>query len=245
MKLINIARSILVIGYVMLVSCSSDEGGESGNGPQATGQELERQLLDTHWKLARETKVEDGTEKVLNNPYVLNTITFSGETDRAWHYLYLNNTHSGWWWIDGEMIRCQWDTGDPIGKMTDSELVMIADYDTHSNYFYYVSTSGSGSDPGSPAEKPDIGFYDFTATKTSVTVTYKIYNKDEAKVSDAKIYYGTSSNPTTGKNASVNGTLIKATISGLKAGTTYYVKCRATGAGGTTTSETSRVITAY
>ena len=159
------------------------------------------------------------------------------------------------------MIRCQWDTGDPktngaystafgfghsrIGKMTDSELVMIADYDTYSNYFYYVSTSGSGADPGSPAEKPDIGFYDFTATKTSVTVTYKIYNKDEAKVSDAKIYYGTSSTPTTGKNASVNGTLIKATISGLKAGTTYYVKCRATGAGGTRTSETSRVITTY
>ena len=261
MKLINIAISILVIGYFMLVSCSSDEGGESGNGPQATGQKLERQLLNTHWKLAKEIKVEDGTEKVLNNPYVLNTITFSGETDRAWHYLYLNSTHSGWWWIDGEMIRCQWDTGDPktngaystafgfghsrVGKMTDSELVMVADYDTYSNYFYYVSTSGSGADPGSPAEKPDIGFYDFTATKTSVTVTYKIYNKDEAKVSDAKIYYGTSSNPTTGKNASVNGTLIKATISGLKAGTTYYVKCRATGAGGTTTSETSRVITTY
>ena len=109
MKLINIAISILVIGYFMLVSCSSDEGGESGNGPQATGQELERQLLDTHWKLTRETKVENGTEKVLNNPCVLNTITFSGETDRAWHYLYLNNTHSGWWWIDGEMICCQWD----------------------------------------------------------------------------------------------------------------------------------------
>ena len=180
---------------------------------------------------------------------------------RAWHYLYLNNTHSGWWWIDGEMIRCQWDTGDPktngaystafgfghsrIGKMTDSELVMIADYDTYSNYFYYVSTSGSGADPGSPAEKPDIGFYDFTATKTSVTVTYKIYNKDEAKVSDAKIYYGTTSDPTRGKSATVTGSLIKATISGLKAGTTYYVKCQATGASGTTTSETSRVITAY
>ena len=42
----------------MLVSCSSDEGGESGNGPQATGQELERQLLDTHWKLAKEIKVD-------------------------------------------------------------------------------------------------------------------------------------------------------------------------------------------
>ena len=53
-------------------------------------------------------------------------------------------------------------------------------------------------DPAPLAEKPDIGFYDFTATKTSVTVTYKIYNKDEAKVSDAKIYYGTSSNPHNG-----------------------------------------------
>ncbi len=86
----------------------------------------------------------------------------------------LNNTHSGWWWIDGEMIRCQWDTGDPktngaystafgfghsrIGKMTDSELVMIADYDTYSNYFYYVSTSGSGSDPGSRQKSPISGF---------------------------------------------------------------------------------------
>ena len=69
MKLINIARSILVIGYVMLVSCSSDEGGESGNGPQATGQELERQLLGTHWKLAKEIKVEDGTEKPLRIEY--------------------------------------------------------------------------------------------------------------------------------------------------------------------------------
>ena len=69
MKLINIAISILVIGYFMLVSCSSDEGGESGNGPQATGQELERQLLDTHWKLTRETKVENGTEKVLNDDW--------------------------------------------------------------------------------------------------------------------------------------------------------------------------------
>ncbi len=51
--------------------------------------------------------------------------------------------------------------------------------------------------------------------------------------------------PTRGKSATVTGSLIKATISGLKAGTTYYVKCQATGASGTTTSETSRVITAY
>lgn len=94
-------------------------------------------------------------------------------------------------------------------------------------------------------EKPDIGFYDFTATTKSLKVQYKIYNKDEAKVTSAKIYYGTSSNPTSSKTATVSGVLITANISGLKAGTTYYVKCVAMGKGGTTTTTTTRCITNY
>lgn len=261
MKFVNIAKFILMAGAIVNIACSNDDGSENGNSSQTSGHELEQKLLDTRWKLINQTRVKDGTEKPLNNTHISDIITFSGETDRAWHYLYLNNAHSGWWWIDQNMIRCQWDTGDPgtngaystafgfghsrIGKLTDSELVMIADYDTYRDYFYYAATSGSGSGPGSTSEKPDIGFYDFTATKTSVTVTYKIYNKDEAKVSGAKIYYGTSPNPTTGKNATITGNLIKATISGLKAGTTYYVKCSATGTSGTTTSEATKIITNY
>lgn len=94
-------------------------------------------------------------------------------------------------------------------------------------------------------EKPDIGFYDFTATKTSLKVQYKIYNKNEAKVTSAKIYYGTSYNPSLSKTATVSGTLITANISGLKAGTTYYVKCVATGKGGTTTTSTTKCITNF
>lgn len=109
--------------------------------------------------------------------------------------------------------------------------------------------SGSGGSGGSGSsssyEKPDIGFYDFTATTNSLKVQYKIYNKDEAKVTSAKIYYGTSSNPTSSKTAIVSGVLITANISGLKAGTTYYVKCVATGKGGTTTTTTTRCITNY
>lgn len=94
-------------------------------------------------------------------------------------------------------------------------------------------------------EKPEIGFYDFTATKTSLKVQYKIYNKDEAKVTSAKIYYGTSSNPSSSKTATVSGVLITANISGLKAGTSYYVKCTATGKGGTTTTSVVKCITEY
>lgn len=105
---------------------------------------------------------------------------------------------------------------------------------------------GSGTGGGTATyEKPDIDFYDFTATKKSLKVQYKIYNKDEAKVTSAKIYYGTSSNPTSSKTATVSGVLITANISGLKAGTTYYVKCAATGKGGTTTTTTTKCITNY
>lgn len=107
-------------------------------------------------------------------------------------------------------------------------------------------SNNGGSTGGSTSyEKPDIGFNDFTATQTKLKVVYKIYNKDEAKVTSAKVYYGTSSNPTKSVAATVAGVLITANISGLKKGTTYYVKCVATGKGGTTTTGTTKVITNY
>lgn len=114
-------------------------------------------------------------------------------------------------------------------------------------HFYTASSNlGGGAGSGSDSyEKPDVGFYDFTATKTSLKVQYKIYNKDEADVTSAKIYYGTSSHLSSSKTATISGTLITATISGLKAGTTYYVKCVATGKGGTTTTSVTKCITTY
>ena len=105
---------------------------------------------------------------------------------------------------------------------------------------------GSAGGGGSTSyEKPDIAFNDFTAYQTKLKVVYKIYNKDKAKVTSAKVYYGTSSNPTKSVSATVSGVLITANISGLKKGTTYYVKCVATGKGGTTTTGTTKVITNY
>ena len=103
------------------------------------------------------------------------------------------------------------------------------------------STGGGTTNYG----KPEIGFYDFTATKTSLKVQYKIYNKEEASVTSAKIYYGTNGNPSSSKTATVNGVLITANISGLKAGTTYYVKCVAMGKGGTSTSTITKCMTNY
>ena len=104
------------------------------------------------------------------------------------------------------------------------------------------NNSGNGS--SSSYENPDVGFYDYTATRTSLKVQYRIYNKSEAGVTSARIYYGTSSNPTSSKSATISGTMATANISGLKAGTTYYVKCVVTGKGGTTTT-TTRLMTNY
>lgn len=106
-------------------------------------------------------------------------------------------------------------------------------------------TNGGSTGGSTSYEKPDIAFNDFTAYQTKLKVVYKIYNKDKAKVTSAKVYYGTSSNPTKSISASVSGALITANISGLKKGTTYYVKCVATGKGGTTTTGTTKVITNY
>lgn len=141
-----------------------------------------------------------------------------------------------------------------IVSLTDSELIVKDYYSDGINYVKHVfcssgstggGTSGDSSGSSTSNEKPDVGFYDFTATKTSLTVKYKIYNMAEAGVSFAKIYYGTSSNPSKYKTATVSGTLITVKITGLKSGTTYYVKCVATGKGGSTTTTTTKCITNY
>ncbi len=138
-----------------------------------------------------------------------------------------------------------------IYELTSDRLVVKEMYSNGVDYvlhYYNRASSGSGGSSGgtsSDYEKPDIGFYDFTATKSSLKVQYKIYNQDEANVTSAKIYYGTSSNPTRSKTATVSGQYITATITGLESGTTYYVKCEASGKGGTATTSTTKCITNY
>ena len=131
-----------------------------------------------------------------------------------------------------ESLRCN---GLSVRAVTDS------DWDKNSS----GGNSGGNSGGSTSYEKPDIAFNDFTAYQTKLKVVYKIYNKNEAKVTSAKVYYGTSSKPTKSVSGSIAGALITANITGLKKGTTYYVKCVATGKGGTTTTETTKVITNY
>lgn len=184
-----------------------------------------------------------------------------------------NSVGSCWWYIDengvnysaldyGYMLAGM--TAGEVGRWsvcggfisngqvaihTDSKLIVKDYYQDGINYVQHIYTASSnsgGSGGGSASdEKPDIGFYDFTATNSSLKVQYKIYNSAEAGVSSAKVYYGTTNNPSKYKAATVSGTLITANITGLKSGTTYYVKCEAAGKGGKTTTTVTKCITNY
>lgn len=104
---------------------------------------------------------------------------------------------------------------------------------------------GNNGNNGSNYETPEVGFYDFTATKTSVTVTYYIYNKNECGgISNATVYYGKNS-ATSSKSATVSGNYISATITGLQSGTAYYVKCKVNTPGGSETTSETKVMTNY
>ncbi len=103
--------------------------------------------------------------------------------------------------------------------------------------------SGGSNDNSGDYETPDIGFYDFTATTSSLKVEYKIYNKSETKITGARIYYGTTPNPSKYINATINGSYIYARITGLDKGTTYYVQCAVESPMGYVATDVTKCIT--
>ncbi len=187
--------------------------------------------------------------------------------------LYVNSMNYGNWYVDEEGLSFYVDWykfgytaretggiaynlgvyGCSIHSKTSSDLVLKSvnywdgEYIGYDLYYFTAGDSGSDDSGGnsgggsSTEDAPEIGFYDYTATKTSLKIQYRIYDGD---VSSAKVYYGTSS-PSKSVSATVSGKMITARISGLTAGTDYYIKCTAKGSGGSTTSETVRCMTNF
>lgn len=260
---------------LIFTSCSSGDDSDVENKDSSNQDKteihhnvsIENQLKNTSWKQYK--RISGG--RTLTN--MERSLSFTSTPVEYGNYgtcyrLKSGNKYSGIWyvledgslWINsyksdydakgkgGKRIRI-WCWQNANAKNTTNELVYCMKLSSEDNYYYYTSINTEGdndSDNGSTSyEKPDIAFNDFTAYQTKLKVVYKIYNKDKAKVTSAKVYYGTSSNPTMSVSATVSGVLITANISGLKKGTTYYVKCVATGKGGTTTTGTTKVITNY
>ena len=117
---------------------------------------------------------------------------------------------------------------------------LSGDVNTGGNNPSTGGNSGGSSGGSTSYEKPDVTFDDYFPNYTSMKVSYKVWNGSKAKLQSAKVYYGTSSNPTMRANTTFTNSVIYGNLSGLKAGTTYYVKCVATGPGGTTTTSVTK-----
>lgn len=273
--IINIAISIrklftLLVPLILFTyGCESDNNLDDSSDSSINGSEskidsevekLSRELFGTSWMHYK--TVFSGRTNLSNGRIFTFTDEVAGKN--LYKYSFDGIEGAGLWVVDQNGIyisapaNIHYLTASEVGRITaeccisdgtiikhtNSELVIQGESTT----IYFINTQepdNNGSGGSSGAEKPDIGFYDFTATQSSLKVQYKIYNKDEAGVSSAKIYYGTNSNLSNYKEADVSGVMITANITGLKAGTTYYVKCKAIGKGGTMTTSTTKVITNY
>lgn len=161
-------------------------------------------------------------------------------------YIYHHNTEYDAF-NNGKIMGNFGTGGAIIDILSTTALQYHTSTDETNHYFRYkkISNSGGNSAGSSNYEKPDIIYNSCTPYQTKLKVVYQIYNKEKTNVTSAKVYYGTTSKPTQSVSASVTSAQIIANISGLKKGTTYYVKCTATGKGGTTTTEVTKLMTQY
>lgn len=187
-------------------------------------------------------------------------LTYSGEGYTNAYSLFCSGykTANAWEIIKGQ-LHVDYISGAPnilFGyydvEFYGNSLLLSTHYDnqvssiiTLNKTYSSAEPDGNGNQTGNSSyEKPEIGLEDFTCYATSITVKYRIYNQDEAKVTSATGYYGTSS-PSKSTSATVSGSLITIRATGLKKGTTYYIKCIAKGKGGSTTSEITKLTTEY
>ena len=101
-------------------------------------------------------------------------------------------------------------------------------------------SSDGGESGGSTGDAPYVIGFNFTATKTSITVKFMCNERPTS----ATIKYGTSS-PTRTASSSVSGKQVSATVSGLKSGTKYYFSCTVRNSYGSSTSDSFPAITNF
>ena len=113
---------------------------------------------------------------------------------------------------------------------------------THYTKVAYTEGSNSNSGSGGSTSDNSMYFTNFTWTATQTSVTVKFYTNERA--TSATIKYGENS-ASSSKSATITNKEISTTITGLKKGTKYYVKCIARNSTGSVTSEEYPVITNY
>lgn len=180
----------------------------------------------------------------------------------------INSKRSSWWYVDEKgfyanlhQLLYEFYIAAEVGrlafhympfvlpsqvyKLTNNELVIRVQRENSYLMAFFSRVYGNDDQSSGTYEKPDIGYYDFTATRTSLKVQWRIFNRSSTKVTSAKVYYGTTRNPNKVVSASVTSGMITANLNRLKPGTDYYFKCVASSPAGNVTTDVTRLSTLY
>lgn len=228
--------------------------------------DVAKELWGGDWRLPTKSELEDivtrcsWADNTRNNIHVVTATGPNGSSIDLPYYSYLGDEgYQGWYWsstpASNSRAYCL-HFENSVGSGTNMRYYgfLVRPVMPNPNFEGYSDNNGNNDSDGNGSnntggsqtyEKPEIGFYDYTSTSSTLKVKYQIYNKDAAKVTSAKIYYGTSVNPTKSKTATISGVYITVTITGLKPDTHYYVKCSATGKGGSTTTSVTQCWTDF
>lgn len=129
-----------------------------------------------------------------------------------------------------------------IEKLTSNEMILESLTRDDVRHFKKVSyqEGGGGGGGSSSGNIPYVLSFDYTSTKTSITVKFTCSERP----TDATVRYGTTSASNT-ISSSIAGLQVSATATGLKAGTKYYFKCTVKNSYGSSTSDEYPVMTNY
>lgn len=265
MKKELLSKVLMAMMMVLVLSCSSDDSDDESNSNWASNKDAqyEKMLMGTSWELTDGTlgTVTYGYNHIwylMNAGHSGDEMSFYKNADGTWevtngkinvylkHYDYNASSLSG----ARMQIAVLGFLRPNIITLTDNKLVTSSDVEGDVTEYRRVSYkegsildgNGSGADNGSSSggEPPYVTSFDFTATKSSITVKFMCNERPTS----ATVKYGTSS-PNKTASSSITGKQVSATVTGLKSGTTYYFKCTVKNSYGSSTSDTFYAITNY
>ena len=241
---------------------------DDDNGMTNQDAQYERMLMGTSWVQDKEVIFGDDGKEIVNHNE--GTLTFGYDHEWYLIKLWNKYDAYGEWGVKNGIYDYSIKSnnyGDAavlrgiiasiyfgfarIRELTDSKLILESTVEGSRNYgeFHKVSyregsknfddneSGGGGSSSGEP---PYVTSFDFSATKTSITVKFMCNERPTS----ATVKYGTSS-PSKTTSSSISGKQVSATVSGLKSGTKYYFKCTVKNSNGSSTSDTFTAITNY
>jgi hypothetical protein len=125
----------------------------------------------------------------------------------------------------------------------DASNLILIDNNHNERYFKRISyTEGNSNNTNNSSDKeiPYIIDFNYTATKSSITVKFMCSERPTSAI----VKYGTSS-PSRPVSSSIGGKQVSATVTGLASGTKYYFSCTVKNDKGSSTSDEYPAMTLY